>query len=180
MRFSYLVAAEIFFSSLICIGIGGCLSFGDIKNELTTFFSKEGNIMEYDDFKCRKDSPSGLLLNANININEEINPEYKLLLCLEEFMYAFRSFFEDRTKGGADQQNLFDSFCRYVAEGIKSSDNTNFDNNSPDAKIKKVCDVLFLNLCKLFFIDKEKDVYGDVRYFSFIFKLLHNDQKQIQ
>lgn len=179
MRFSYLVAAEFFFSSLICIGIGGCLSFEDIKNELTTFFSKEGNIMEYDDFKCRKDSPSGLLLNANIDIHGEINPEYKLLLCLEEFMYAFRSFFEDRIKGGADQQNLFDSFCRYVAEKIKS-DNINFDNNSPDAKIKKACDVLFLNLCKLFFIDKEKDVYGDVRYFSFIFKLLHNGQKQIQ
>ena len=178
MRFSFLVAAEIFFSSLICVGFAGCLGFEDIKSELTTFFLEKENIMKYDDFKCRKDSPSGLLLNANININGEINLEYKLLLCLEEFMYAFRSFFEDIIKGEEDQQDLFDNFCKYVAAEIKS-DNRAFDDNSPDDKRKKACDVLFLNLCKLFFIDKENDVWGDVRYFRFIFKLLHNDQEQI-
>lgn len=179
MRFSFLVAVEIFFFSLICIGCDGCLSFKVIKSELTTFFLENDNKkMEYDDFKCRKDSPSGLLFNANININEEINPEYKILLCLEEFMYAFRSFFEDRTKGKADQQNLFDEFCRYVAQEIKP-DNTDFDDKNSDAKRKEACDVLFLNLCKLFFIDEAKDVYGDVRYFGVIFKLLHNDQEHI-
>ena len=178
MRFSCLVAAEIFFSSLIFVGFAGCLGFEDIKSELTTFFLEKENIMKYDDFKCRKDSPSGLLLNANININGEINSEYKLLLCLEEFMYAFRSFFEDRIKGEEDQQDLFYKFCKYVAAEIKS-DNIAFDDNSPDDKRKKACDVLFLNLCKLFFIDKENDVWGDVRYFRFIFKLLYNDQEHI-
>jgi len=179
MRFSCLVAAEIFFSSIICIGIAGCLGFEDIKIELTNFFLENNNkMMEYDDFKCRKDSTSGLLFNANININEEINPEYKLLLCLEEFMYAFRSFFEDRTKGEEGQQNLFDEFCRYVAVGIKPV-NTDSDDKNSDAKRKEAYDVLFLNLCKLFFIDKENDVYGDVRCFRVIFKLLHNDQDDI-
>ena len=180
MRFSCLVAAEIFFSSLICIGIAGCLGFEDIKIELTNFFLKNNNkMMEYDDFKCRKDFPSGLLLNANININEEINPEYKLLLCLEEFMYAFRSFFEDKINVKQGKQNLFDEFCRYVVGKIKS-DNTDSDDNEHDVKREKVYDVLFLNLCKLFFIDKEeKDVCGDVRYFGVIFKLLHNDQDDI-
>lgn len=178
MRFSFLVAAEFFFSSLIFVGFAGCLGFEDIKSELTTFFLEKENTMKYDDFKCRKDSPSGLLLNAYININGEINHEYGLLLCLEEFMYAFRSFFEDRIKGEEDQQDLFDEFCKYVAEEIKS-DNKAFDDNIPADKRKKACDVLFLNLCKLFFIDKENDVWGDVRYFRFIFKLLHNDQEQI-
>lgn len=178
MRFSYLVAVEIFFSSIIFIGIACCLSFEDVKSELTTFFLEKETVMEYDDFKCRKDSHSGLLLNADININEK-EPEYELLLCLEEFMYAFRSFFEDTIKGEAGQQDLFDKFCRYVAAKIKL-DKKDSDDNSPDAKRKKACDVLFLILCKLFFIDKEKnDVCGDVRYFVTIFKLLHKEQGQI-
>ena len=143
MRFSFLVAVEFFFLSIICVGCDACRGIEDVQIDLKTFFLQNNNIIKREEFKCRKDSPSGLLLNANININGEINPEYKLLLCLEEFMYFFRSLFEDKM----GEEELFYNFCKYVAKII---DTENIENGN---KRERQYAVLFLNLCKLFFTD---------------------------
>ena len=198
MRFSFLVAVEIFFFSLICIGCDGCRGFEDVAIDLKTFFLQNDNIIKREEFKCGKDSHLGLLLNADIDINVELKPEYKLLLCLEEFMYAFRSLFEDKiiedkikgesdqqdlslfedkiiedkNKGESDQQDLFGRFCKYVAQEI---DKIKIESLLSDLYNKKELGyyILFLNLCKLFFIDDEKEIWEDVRDFRIIFNYFY-------